>query len=448
MKGLLMTIIVMTLVILGCKKEIIIADGEGLDGWTTDSHAASTPNYSEVFDDSKVHRIDLTIDKKWWKIMENHLDYYQASSGGGGGNFSDVTPIYVPCNLEYNGKTWYNVGVRYKGNSSLSSAAGSGQGKLPFRFKFNEFKDEYPEISNQNFYGFQELSLSSNYNDPSVMREKVASDLFRDFGVPCARSVFCRVYIDYGDGPIYFGLYTMLEVVFDTAILNEFGSKTGNCYKPDGDAAQFSEGTFDISELENKTGGTDFSDVQALYDAVNSSLRTSNPTAWRTSLEAVFDMDTYLKYMAVNLTIQNWDTYGRMSHNYYLYNDPATSKLNWIPWDNNEAFDEGKQGGALSIDVSDATTEWPLLNYIIADATYETQYKIYLRDFIDNHFNSAHMSTIYNNYFNQIEQYVTGTDGEIDGYSYVNSSANFTSALSELMSHVSSRYTIVDAYAQ
>ena len=279
------------------------------------------------------------------------------------------------------------------------------------------------------------------------MREKVASDLFRDFGVPCARSVFCRVYVDYGDGPKYFGLYTMLEVVFDTAILNEFGSNTGNCYKPDGEAAKFANGTYNTSELENKTGGTDFSDVQALYDVVNSSLRTSDPAAWRTALEEVFDMDIYLKYMAANLTIQNWDTYGKMTHNYYMYNDPATSKLTWIPWDNNEAFDEGKQGGAISIDVSDAGTEWPLLSYIIADATYEAQYKTYLRDFIDNHFNSGHMSFIYNNYSNQIEQYVTGTDGEISGYSFVNSSNNFTTALSELQSHVATRYSIVDNYA-
>lgn len=444
MKKIFASIIVMTVVMLGCKKEIIIADGEGLDGWTTDSHAASTPNYAEIFDDSKVHRIDLTIDKKWWKIMENHLSAYN-STGGGGGDFSDVTPVYVPCNLEYNGKNWYNVGVRYKGNSSLASAGDVG--KLPFRLKLNEFANEYPEISNQNFYGFQELSLSSNFNDQSVMREKVASDLFRDFGVPCSRSVFCRVYVDYGDGPIYFGLYTMLEVVFDTAILNEFGTNTGNCYKPDGDAAQFSDGTFDTSELENKTGGSDFSDVQALYDVINASNRTSDPAAWRTSLEAVFDMEIYLKYMAANLTIQNWDTYGRMSHNYYMYNDPATSKLNWIPWDNNEAFDEGKQGGAISIDASDATTDWPLLSYIIADATYEAQYKVYLRDFIDNHFNSTQMSSVYNNYYSQIEQYVTGTDGEIDGYSYVNSSANFSNALNDLLSHVTERYNIVDSYA-
>jgi hypothetical protein len=130
-----------------------------------------------------------------------------------------------------------------------------------------------------------------------------------------------------------------------------------------------------------------------------------------------------------------------------MYNDPSTSKLTWIPWDNNEAFDPGKQGGALSVDLSDASTAWPLLSYIIADSEYETQDKVHLRDFLDNHGNSGNMSTIYNGYSTLIEPYVTGTDGEQSGYTYVNSSSNFSNALSTLLTHVSTRYNVVDAYA-
>ena len=57
------------------------------------------------------------------------------------------------------------------------------------------------------------------------------------------------------------------------------------------------------------------------------STRTTDPATWRTNLEAVFDTDTFLKYLAVNTVIQNWDTYGRMTHNYYLYNNPDNGKL-------------------------------------------------------------------------------------------------------------------------
>ena len=40
------------------------------------------------------------------------------------------------------------------------------------------------------------------------------------------------------------------------------------------------------------------------------------------SLEAHFNVRAYLKLLAVNQTMQNWDTYGAMTHNYYLYGDP------------------------------------------------------------------------------------------------------------------------------
>jgi spore coat protein H len=62
-----------------------------------------------------------------------------------------------------------------------------------------------------------------------------------------------------------------------------------------------------------------------------------------------FDRDVFLKYLAVNTIIQNWDTYGRMTHNYYLYNNPDNNLLTWIPWDNNEALQNSKMGGSLRL---------------------------------------------------------------------------------------------------
>ncbi len=442
--GKIVAVLSVLMIVAGCRKEVVLTGGED---WTTATHNSPIPNYGVVFDDSKVHRIDVVIDPTDWETMQDDLESIYGGSSSGPGQFSDETPVYVPCQFYYNDIQWYNVGIRYKGNSSLQSPYNQGIGKLPFRLKFDKYEDEYPEITGQDFYGFTELSMSSNYDDHSLMREKAASDLFKDFGVPCARSAFYRVYVDYGEGAEYFGLYTMLEVVFDTPLDNCFNSSSGNCYKPDGDAASFADGTYDITELENKTGGADWSDVEALYNYINSSDRTTNPTQWRANLESVFDVDGFLKYLAVNNTIQNWDTYGRMTHNYYMYNDPADSKLKWIPWDNNEAFQDGKMGGAIEIDGSDVGSDWPLISYLLTDATYEAQYKNHLRDFVDNHFNTSNMTTTYNNYYNLIEPYVVGVDGEQSGYTFLSNSSDFSTALSELISHVGTRVTVVDNYA-
>ena len=117
-------------------------------------------------------------------------------------------------------------------------------------------------------------------------------------------------------------------------------------------SGSFSEAAFVKKTNEDEA---DWSDIRSLFAALHDGTRTTDGATWRTNLEAVFDVDTFLKYLATNTVIQNWDTYGRMTQNYYLYNDPDTGQLTWIPWDNNEALQEGKMGGSLALDFSDLT---------------------------------------------------------------------------------------------
>ena len=159
----------------------------------------------------------------------------------------------------------------------------------------------------------------------------------------------------------------MVEEVDDTVIDTQFSDNDGNLYKPDGTGASFAEGTFSEDVFVKKTNEdeADFSDIQSLFTALHADNRTTEPETWRTNLESVFDTDTFLKYLAVNTVIQNWDTYGRMTHNYYLYNNPDAEKLSWIPWDNNEALQQGNMQGSLALDFSDLNdTEWPLIGYL------------------------------------------------------------------------------------
>jgi len=244
--------------------------------------------------------------------------------------------------------------------------------KLSFKLDFDEFEDQYPQIDDQRFYGFKKLSLKNNYNDKSMLREKVATDIFREVGIASSHAAFYTVYLDHGYGPSYFGVYTMVEEVDDTVIDTQFSDNDGNLYKPDGDGASFAEGTFTEDVFVKKTNidEADYSDIQSVFTALHVENRITDPEVWRTNLETVFDTDTFLKNLAVNTVIQNWDTYGRMTHNYFLYNNLDTEKLSWIPWDNNEALQLGNREGSLVLDFSDlSATEWPLIGYIYEDTS-------------------------------------------------------------------------------
>jgi hypothetical protein len=421
--------------------------------WTAETHSKQgTANFSLVFDDTKVQRLDLVVSANRWQTMLNDMTSkygtFGASSrpGGGGGLTEAENPIFVPADVTYNDKKWYRVGIRFKGNSSLQSTWQSGNLKLSFKLDFDEFEDEYPQIDNQRFNGFKKLSLKNNFSDPSFLREKVAGDVFRNAGLAGSHTAFYTVYVDHGDGPVYFGLYTLTEEVDDTVIDTQFQSDKGNLYKPDGDAASFANGSFDTSELEKKTNedDADWSDMQQLYTILNDATRTTDAAAWRSKLDATLDTETFLKYLAINTTIQNWDTYGRMTHNYFLYNNPANGLLTWIPWDNNEALQTGKQGGSHNLDFSGLNaSQWPLIGYLYQDAIYKSQYDTYLKETVSGAFNPTSMQALYTKYALLIEPYATT---EKQGYTFLRSSSEFSSAVNTLKSHAVSRAAAVDNY--
>lgn len=453
MKRYLIIIPIMMFIILGCRKDDIVSietDADYAD-WSETSHGSSVdPDYSIVFNQNEVLRFDIKISEENWAAMQDDLDDNLGSSGGGpgggpGGNLTSFDPIWAACSFHYNDKEWYNVGVRFKGNSSLQSAYQSGNNKLSLKLDFNEFDEYSSTYKDQRFYGFRQLNLNNNYDDPSLMREKVGADLFRQFGLASAQTAFCVVYIDHGNGSQYFGVYALVEEVDDTVLESQFADASGNLYKPDGDAASFASGTFDESEMEIKTNpeSADYADVEQLYTIINSSERTTNTEQWKSDLEAVFNVDGYMKWLAANIVIQNWDTYGVMTHNYYLYNNPSDGKLTWIPWDNNEAFQEGKQGGAIYISLDEVGNGWPLIRYLKDIEEYNELYENYLQAFIDDIFIPSNMSSTYQDYYQMLKDYAYA---EESGYTFIQYDSEFDQAVDELKSHVQSRNDVVNSY--
>ncbi|MEP7380705.1 MAG: CotH kinase family protein [Gemmatimonadota bacterium] len=197
--------------------------------------------------------------------------YDFGASRGAGGQFASEDPDYVAVPVKFNGKTWKKVGFRLKGNSSLSSIWGSGNYKFPCRLNVDKLEDTYPAIKNQRIYRFQELSFAPGWSDASLIREKATADI------------------------MYSGVYTMVEVIDDTMVKDQFGEDDGNIYKPESTFQSFVESEF---EKKNNKSST-FTDVQTMATQLNSSLRahlrTFNTTIFNTTtLGAMFDRYTAL----------------------------------------------------------------------------------------------------------------------------------------------------------
>jgi spore coat protein CotH len=337
------------------------------------------------------------------------------------------------------------VGIRFKGNSSLQSSYRSGIDKLSFKLDFDEYENDYPEITDQRFYGFRQLNLKNNFDDRSLVREKVGSDLFREFGLVSPKTAFCVVYVDHGSGPIYYGVYTLVEEVDDTLLDSQFGNSEGNLYKPDGTAASFAANTYNDSQMEkrNNEALADYSDVYALYQCINSSDRSSDPDSWKADVNNCLHVDGFLQWLAANTGMQNWDTYGIMTHNYYLYNNPDNGMLTWVPWDNNEALQDGKQGGALSLSLSEVGSKWPLISYLVDVEEYRQVYEDYLLEFTEGVFSPDRMIALYSQYHELLQEYAYAESAPC---TFIFNDSDFDSAIETLKNHVQTRAATIQNY--
>jgi spore coat protein H len=386
-------------------------------GWTPETHGSNAiPNYERVFSLDRVHELRISISPEVYRSMREDLQELspmgaarsaaRGRSGGAGAvelgarglRMTARDPRYVPVTVEDGDHTWTNVGMRYKGNSSLVFGS-MFDGKLSFRLNFDRFEDLHREVADQRFHGFNELTFSSNFDDPSHVREALANEIFRDRGVPAPRVAFYRILVNTGDGFRSWGLYTAVEDPADEAMLRtQFGDASGNLYKPDGPGANWEQ--FDPAGFEKKTNKSrvDFDDVKAAIAALHAN---AAPEAWRANLEKVFDVDGFLRWLAVNQVVDNWDTYGRLAHNYYLYGVPNQGgRLAWIPWDNNYSLGLSPFGFAnlagISIDrvqgggpflfssnpdvlFENVGSDWPLISKLLADQGYRSQYRMHLR---------------------------------------------------------------------
>lgn len=375
--------------------------------------------------------------------------------GGGGGALDLVSadPMYVDATIRQGGQVWQHVGMRYKGNSSLSSSWGQGIRKLPFRLNFDKYKTDFPATKGQRFFGFEELTFASNWSDASFLRELLAGEVFRSRGVPAARAAFYRVTLDKGDGkgPVYMGLYTAVEDPSDAMMKNTYGDGSGNLYKPDGTTANWSQ--FDAADFEKKTNSKvpDFSDVQAAVAALHAD--RSDAAKWRANLEKVFAVDKFLRALAVSNAIVNWDSYGQMAHNYYLYGLPSDGgRLQWIPWDFNLSMQSGTggnkaagQGTGLTLSMSEVSNSWPLIRFLMDDATYRAAYRKHLATAVEGAFEAATFAKRVKELHALVAPHVVGAKGEVAPYSTLSAAATFEASVLELQDHAKARAAAVAA---
>ena len=170
----------------------------------TAAHAA--PGYvSRIFDTSRVHTLDIVMDD-WDGFLE-----------------TCENEEYSPCAVVIDGEAQRNVAIRAKGNTSLRQVAASGSDRYSFKIEFDHYD------SANTYHGLDKLSLNNLIQDDSMMKDYLVYRLMAQFGVAAPLCSYVWVTVNGED----WGLYLAVEAVEDAFLARNYGSDSGELYKPD-----------------------------------------------------------------------------------------------------------------------------------------------------------------------------------------------------------------------
>ena len=167
---------------------------------------AKTLGYEDgLFDTSKVHTIDIVIDN--W---EGFLQTAQSEE-------------YAVCSVVIDGEAFKNVGIRGKGNTSLSTVSSMDSNRYSFKIEFDQYD------STKTYYGLDKLSLNNLIQDNTMMKDYLTYQMMNEFGVAAPLSSFVYITVNGED----WGLYLAAEAVEESFLQRNYGNNYGDLYKPD-----------------------------------------------------------------------------------------------------------------------------------------------------------------------------------------------------------------------
>lgn len=207
------------------------------------------------------------------------------------------------------------IGVRLKGNyGSLRTL----DEKAAFLLNFDRYVDK------QKLLGLEKLAVNNMVQDPSMQREQLGYELFRDGGVAAPRAGHAVVTVN---GEPY-GLYTIVESVDNEEFLAHwFGDAGGNLYEGAYGTDLFADKVTDFDQ----DGGDniDFLDLKELIANLDAIV---DPNEFVAKANLYIDLDAYLTMAATEIYLGHWDGYAWTRNNFFMYRDPTDKRWHWVPW--------------------------------------------------------------------------------------------------------------------
>jgi spore coat protein CotH len=240
--------------------------------------------------------------------------------------------VEVPATLTVDGKTYPNVGVHFRGMSSLMMVGDGFKRSLGVSMNFVD--------KGQRLYGYRSLNLLNAHEDASFLRPVLYSEVARHY-VPTPKVNLVKVVIN-GES---WGVYDNAEQ-FNKDMMKEWfperGGGSGARWKvrgsPGGRGGLEYLGDEEAPYRQRYTIKT--ADVPQVWRDLIALCRTLNetpPEKLEAALEPILDVDGVLWFLALENAFINGDGYWIRASDFSIYQD-TSNKFHILPSDINEVF--------------------------------------------------------------------------------------------------------------
>lgn len=160
---------------------------------------------NRLFDNTRVHTIDI--------VMEDWDEFIARAT----------SEEYYTAAMVIDGEAYKNVGIRGKGNTSLSMVSSMDSERYSFKVEFDHYDDSIT------YYGLDKLSLNNLIQDTTMIKDYLTYTMMNEFGVAAPLCSFVYITVNGED----WGLYLAVEGIEDSFLERNYGSDYGELYKPD-----------------------------------------------------------------------------------------------------------------------------------------------------------------------------------------------------------------------
>lgn len=374
---------------------------------------AKEGTYAKLFNKETIQDVKISIDENNWNyLLQNAID----------------KPTVLASSVSIGDDTVKYVGIKTKGNLTLKEVWNSSSDRFSFTINFGKYiNTNNGYIDKQNLYGLRKVALNNIYGDATVMKEYLSYELMTKMGIPTPEYSLINLYIN----DEFYGVYMMVESIDSSLTQRTLGEKSDYLVKPESSGGDLiydnsldeyinDDGEFDFSSIIYDNSGNiiypndksnplykynglwendedTFEDIVDMLPTIfkwmktlNKLNNTDNPNTddYKLALEEIIDVDSLIRYFAVNTYLVNLDSYqSEKMQNYALYIN-ETGRATIIPWDYNYSFGVyglGSASDVINFDIynpviNTTLKDRPLLNVILQNHEYKALYEKYLND--------------------------------------------------------------------